>query len=222
MKLRLSKKRNQAMNIADLIVIVAIAAILSVMFVLYEKNQQRRVDPYICFKNLKAIGVSMQIWQGDHNNEFPMSVSVTNGGAMELIATGNVAAYFQVMSNELSAPKILICPMDTVHSFATNFQNDFNNSHISYFLNPDANEGYPQELMSGDANLAINGVPVKSGLVALPSSASVSWTAARHSSYGNIVYADGSVSMASTTGLQSALDLTTNGTPIMTIRLAIP
>ena len=86
-----------------------------------------------------------------------MAVSVTNGGAMELVATGNVAACFQVMSNELSTPKILLCPEDTHRTYATNFSTGFSGANISYFVNPDAAEAYPQMIMLGDDNLLVDG-----------------------------------------------------------------
>lgn len=162
-----------------------------------------------------------------------MSVSVTNGGAMELIATGNVAGVFQVMSNELSTPKILICPEDTEHVSATNFDNDFNNSRLSYFIGPDAGESYPQRIMCGDDNLDINSAPVNPGVVSFSTNVLVAWSPGRHdlvtripylripirhNFVGNFGYADGSVSMLSDLELQRALvetDMKTN-------RFAIP
>jgi prepilin-type processing-associated H-X9-DG protein len=151
-----------------------------------------------------------------------MTISVTNGGALENVATGDVAHCFQVMSNELRTPKVLICPADKSRFPATSFVTNFSNANISYFINPDASESYPQEIMTGDANLAIDGIPVKSGLIVLPSNAQVSWTASLHGSVGNIGYADGSIAEVSTAGLQSSLILSTNGTPTSIIRLAIP
>ena len=53
------------------------------------------------------------MWESDNNDKYPMSISVTNGGAMEAVLNGNPMRVFQVMSNELSIPKILICPEDT-------------------------------------------------------------------------------------------------------------
>ena len=151
-----------------------------------------------------------------------MSVSVTNGGAMELIATNNLAAVFLAMTNELSTPKILICPVDESRFPATSFATNFSNANINYFICPDANPSYPQQVMSGDDNLAINDVPVKSGLVVFPSNGQVSWTGARHKFVGNIGYADGSVAEVSSSGLQSLFILATNGTPTSIIRFAIP
>ena len=104
-----------------------------------------------------------RLWEGDNNDKYPMAVSVTNGGAMELVATGNVAACFQVMSNELSTPKILICPEDTHRDSCNQFCQGFNNSNISYFVGLDVtNETNPQMFLSGDDNFAIGGIPVKS------------------------------------------------------------
>jgi prepilin-type N-terminal cleavage/methylation domain-containing protein/prepilin-type processing-associated H-X9-DG protein len=207
-----SKKRNRALTLPEVLVVIAILVILAIVLLPVLAATHHRSDRIGCVSNLRQIGDACGVWAGNHNNQYPMSFSETT----------NVAAYFQVMSNELVTPKVLICPSDREHAPATNFQSDFNNSHISYFIGPDASESYPQQIMSGDANLAIDGVPVKSGLVVFPSNAQVSWTAARHGRNGTIVYADGSVAEVSPTGLQSALALSTNGTPITTNCLAIP
>jgi prepilin-type processing-associated H-X9-DG protein len=183
------------------------------------KKRDNRIG---CISNLKQVNLALRIWEGDNYNQYPMTVSVTNRGAMELVAAGNVAACFQVMSNELSTPKILICPLDRKHVPATNWTTDFNNSHISYFINPDASEAYPQMIMSGDDNLAVNGVPVKSGLLLLSGNASVSWTTERHGRVGNLGFADGSVAEESSAGFQNALILATNGTPFTTNGIVIP
>jgi prepilin-type processing-associated H-X9-DG protein len=141
---------------------------------------------------------------------------------LEWPAITNIAVYFQAMSNKLISPKYLICPADHEHVPATNWTTDFNNSHISYFLNPDASEAYPQEIMDGDDNLAINGVPVKSGLLLLSPIGGISWTTERHGHVGNLGFADGSVAEESASGLQNALQLSLQGTPITTNRIVIP
>ena len=151
-----------------------------------------------------------------------MQVAVTNGGGKEWIETGDIAACFRAASNELSTTRILICPLDTDHTYATNFQTDFNNSHISYFLCPNASESYPQMILSGDDNLAVNGTPVPPGILNITNCSAISWTKARHGGIGNLAFADGSVAEESSSGFQNALQYATNGTPFMTKRLAIP
>jgi len=210
MKPRFQKCRNQALTLPEVLVIVAVLFVLAI--ILFPILIPRRVSRIDCVHNIKQIGDACGIWADDHNKRFPMS----------LLKSTNAAEYFQMMSNQFYAPKVLICPSDPEHNPATNFQNDFNNSHISYLINPDADQSYPQEIMSGDDHLAVDGVPVKSGLVTLPSSTRVSWTAARHINVGNILYADGSVSEVSIVGLQTALALSTNGTSTMTNRFVIP
>ena len=222
MKPRWQKQRNRALTIFEVLWVIAGLIILA-MVILPMLAERRRLYARInCVSNLKQVNLSFRIWEGDNNNKYPMAVSVTNGGAMEQIAMGDVTDCYRVMSNELSTPKILICPMDRKHIAATNWTTDFNNSHISYFLNPDASEAFPQEIMSGDDNLAIDGVPVKSGWLLLPGNAAISWTAERHGGAGNLSFADGSVAEVSASGLQNALVLATNGTDIMTNRIAIP
>ena len=160
-----------------------------------------------------------------------MEVSVTNGGTMELACSGNVVTTFQIMSNELSTPKVLLCPEDIRRIWATNFSADFDDSHISYFIGPDADTNHLQAFLSGDGNFVIGGVPAKSGLLQLSTSTFVAWNSGRHVSpgshfwtaarnrfSGNILFADGSVQQVSTINLQQAF----HQTGLATNRLAIP
>lgn len=146
----------------------------------------------LCENNLKQIALAERIWAGDHNGKFPMDVSVTNGGAMELAATGNVAAVFQVMSSELTTPKLLVCPADENRFVATNFKVNFNAKNISYFVGLDAKTDLPSTLLFGDDNLDVESHPVKSGLIELTPDSMVTWTTNRHEN-GNVVFADGNV-----------------------------
>jgi hypothetical protein len=229
MKLKFTNQRNEAWTRVDAIVLILILGFLALLFValFYAGNPpaKRRSAEIQCINNLKQIALAARIWQGDNNNRYPMSASATNGAAMELISSGDVAAFFkttfQAMSNELSITKILVCPADIKHKATKSFQ-DFNNSHISYFVNPDASETYPQMIMFGDDNLTMDGVPVKSGILNISSPSDISWTPVRHGHLGNIVLADGSISAVSSHGFQTALEYSTNGAPFITNRLAIP
>lgn len=226
MKPHIQNKSTRALARTEILVVIAVLAILAILFLPRprpaKKVPSRASSMQInCINNLKQVGLSFRIWEGDNNDKYPMSVSVTNNGAMELIAAGNVAGCFQVMSNELSTPKILVCAADQGRVSAANFQKDFNNSHLSYFINPDADESYPRQIMSGDDNLAVDNAPVASGLVMVPYK-EVSWAAGRHSPSGNILFADGSVSEVSSAGLKEAGKLSVQGTPTATIRFAIP
>ena len=199
---------------------MVIAALLIIAAVLLPAlaAAKKRSSRIPCVSNLKQIGVAYRVWSGDNDDKYPMQVSVTNGGVMESIATGNVAACFQVMSNTLTSPKLLICPEDTKSILATNFGPGFNNSNVSYFVGLDADQTNSQMLLSGDDNFEIGGVPVKSGLLQLWTNAPIAWTKARHESGNYILLADDSVQQLTTDGLQQAL----RQTGVATNRLVIP
>jgi hypothetical protein len=208
--------------LTEVVTIIAVLLFLAALFLSMLAKPKHYPGEVQCMNNLRQISSAMFIWAGDHNGQFPMSVSATNGGAMELIGNGNVAALFQTISNKLGTPKFFICPMDTEHRVATNFQNGFNNSHISYFVNLDANENYPHVIFLGDDNLVADGVPVKSGILGLPHRGPFSWTSARHGRVGNIGFSDGSITAMTSYGLKQALKYSLETTPTGTNRLAIP
>jgi hypothetical protein len=176
MKLRFQKQRNRALTFPEVLVVVAILVVFVYMFLpvlaqnIRGRNRSRGI---YCVMNLKQVNLSFRIWEGDHDNKYPMGISVTNGGAMETTATGDVVNCYRVMSNELSTPMILVCPADWKKNSATNFGDDFNASHISYFIGVDAEESYPQRIMSGDGNFLINGSLMQPGLVPYSTNTSI-------------------------------------------------
>jgi prepilin-type N-terminal cleavage/methylation domain-containing protein len=233
MKLRWQKLRNRALTLPELLVVMAILLFLAFFILPAYISDDRPYSRMACVSNLKQVNLSFRIWEGDNNNKYPMAVSVTNGGAMEQIVMGDVVDCYRVMSNELSTPRILICPEDTVHTIeATNFDNDFNASRISYFVGVDVtNEMNPAMLLVGDDNFQINGNLVGSGVLSLSTNTPMEWGPGRHGDahrhfwtprpkhfVGNLGFADGSVAEVSDSGLQGALQQT----GLATNRLAIP
>jgi hypothetical protein len=230
MKPRFSHQTNRALTLVEVLVVIGVLAVLVVVLLpTIEDNNYNPASRINCVNSLKEIGLAYRVWAGDNNDKFPMEISVTNGGTMELAANGNVVATFQIMSNELYTPKILYCTADKDRTCATNFTTDFSAKNISYFIGLDADLTHPQTLLSGDDNFAIDGVPVKSGLLRFSTNANVAWTSERHISYkkhfwmpthemGNIGLADGSVQQDTSIELQQAFQQT----GLTTNRLAIP
>ena len=213
MKLRFTNQQTAALTKIDVLVIVAVLVVVAALLLPALAAAKRKHARIGCIGNLKQIGVAFRLWEGDNGDKYPMAVSVTNGGAMELAATGNVAACFQVMSNELNTPIILLCPEDTRRTYATNFSTGFSSANISYFLNPDAVETYPQMIMLGDDNLLVDGKPVQPGILNLRTGSTITWTKDRHHGNGNIGMADGSAQQVTGNGLNSAIGSCTNGVP---------
>jgi prepilin-type processing-associated H-X9-DG protein len=150
------------------------------------------------------MGMAFRLWEGDHSDKYPMAVSVTNGGAMELIAPGKAYVLWQTVSNQIISPKVVWCPADASHIAATNFSTGFSDANISYFVNPDAAESYPQMIMFGDDNLLVNGKPVKPGILNLWTNQTIAWAKDRHRGVGNIGMADGSVQQVTSGSLNQA------------------
>ncbi len=115
--------------------------------------------------NLKQIGLAFRIWEGDNNDKYPFNVSQAKGGVKELCKTDsngfekNSAAVFMVMSNELSTPRILVCPNDPQKQAATDFSS-LTADNISYQLRsgPKINDSHPNEILAIDP---INGLVLR-------------------------------------------------------------
>lgn len=212
MNLRCSNRRNHALTLFEVLIVIGVLAFLAMLLMPSLAINKKRPLKYTCINNLKQIGLAEKIWAGDNGDKYPYEISVTNGGAMEYILAGDVCFYFSVISNELSVPKILTCPEDPAHQPpATVFSTPLSN-HISYFVGLQ-NDSDPQGLLSGDDNFVIHGAPIKSGAYELLTNTPVRWASTRHNRYGNILLADGSVQLFSDSDLLRQLEqdsLTTN------------
>jgi prepilin-type processing-associated H-X9-DG protein len=168
---------------------------------------------------LKQIGLAFRQWALDNDDKNPMQVSVTNGGTMELVGSGNVFPHFLVMSNELNTPRILACPQDKGVTSVAAFTPNLSDANVSFFVGIDAMDIMPQMFLAGDCNFQIGGKPVSSGIINLGTNTPVGWTKRRHKGpEGNIALADGSVQAFNSTRLREALANSGD----MTNRLSIP
>ena len=120
-----------------------------------------------------------------------------------------------------SPRKFSWCPADSSHIAATNFSTGFSDANISYFVNPDAAEAYPQMILDGDDNLLVDSKPVQPGILNLRANQTIAWTKDRHRGVGNLGMADGSVQQATSEGFQQA-NRVVLGTNSATSRLLIP
>jgi prepilin-type N-terminal cleavage/methylation domain-containing protein len=231
MKTQRTTRGSRAFTLTELLVVIFVLTVVAALLLPALAAAKRKSSKIGCVQNLKQTGLSFRIWEGDNGDKYPMKVSVTNGGAMELALAGDVAGIFRSMSNELSTPKILVCPNDTGRHYATNFTTDLNHQTISYFVGLDAEDKYPQMILSGDDNLEVNGVRVRPGILNLSPNTSVEWTENerhglpqqwsiwnQHLRIGNIGLVDCSVQITTVSLLPSALA----NTGAATNRLVIP
>jgi prepilin-type processing-associated H-X9-DG protein len=225
-------RRNKAFSMIDLLLIIAVVAGLAFVILPQLAKRHARASRISCTNKLKQVGLAFRIWSGDNNDNMPMQVSVTNGGAMELALQGSAYDVFLVMSNELSTPKILFCPMETnpkrqqASLFAatvpagspTGIVPFTPTNNLSYFVGLDATQTNSQTILAGDDNLMLGKIRARPGLWLLPTNTPPAWSKERHVNQGYFAFADGSVQGFTTAGLGAALA----NTGVETNRLAMP
>lgn len=197
-----------AFTLIELLVVMAIIGILATLLLptlARAKEKARRIK---CLSNLKQISLSMNLFVTD-NEKFPCRLTVAEGGSY---TRPNVWETYKVMSNDISTPKILICPSDTRK--AADSLVKFSDTNISYFLGIESKEHRPGGLLAGDRNIengrpsqdcpvaGVKGIAIAFGKIQIPK---VYWSATQHRNAGNVSLGDASAHQVTAKGVQSLL-----------------
>jgi prepilin-type N-terminal cleavage/methylation domain-containing protein len=114
-------KQKKAFTLIELLVVIAIIAILAALLLPALAAAKRKAQRINCVNDLKQVGISFRLWEGDNNDRYPMAVNTVKNGALEAVYSAlntspkpayNLCTVFSVMSNEVNTPKILFCPAD--------------------------------------------------------------------------------------------------------------
>jgi prepilin-type N-terminal cleavage/methylation domain-containing protein len=156
-----------------------------------------------CVSNLKQIGLAMRMFSNDHEDKFPWAVPGAKGGSMEYSNSAEVFRHYLAVSNELTTPKVLLCPEETTR-VRVNEWKDLSNTNISYFAGLDADEGKPNSLLSGDRTLSIDS-NAWSGVMVITGSSSLRVLPGLHANGINIGLGDGSAQQMTEQGIQKLI-----------------
>jgi prepilin-type processing-associated H-X9-DG protein len=207
--------RENGRSLFEVFIVLATIVLLAIFFMPTAPRSKVRAKRIICTSNLKQLGISYRLWSGDHGDQYPFA-STNTESSLAFASSPQVFRHYAIMSNELSTPKILVCPTDVKKTKAIDFVS-FSNTNISYFVGLDAIETDPQRFLSGDRNIT-GGILSNGFMRFLTPTSAVGWTAKMHGNVGNIGLADGSVQQVNLSRLQTHLQIQTQ----LVVRLAIP
>ena len=136
-----------------------------------------------------------------------MAVPASGGGSLEFIQNAYRISgefyfafrHFQVLSNELVTPKIVVCPADT-RPPAMNFAR-LQNENLSYFVGANADFSAANSILAGDRNVT-NDYTAPGTIVQLGANNYLRWTIELHRFRGNLLFADGRVEEQNRSRLQ--------------------
>jgi len=214
----------QAFSRLELLVVLFTLALLAAVALPVLAGTRPRADRITCLNNLRQIGKAFNSWASDHDDRNPWFVLLSEGGNVDY-PLGSVRAepwfQFSSISNELSSPKLLTDPADSIspHRIATSWDNNpnggllnagYRNDAVSYFLNVHSFYEIPRSLFVGDRNLGHGPSPELCGFVggyAWLLRPTDRWINSIHGEAGNLVRTDGQVEQLTNRDLPSALDV---------------
>jgi prepilin-type processing-associated H-X9-DG protein len=125
------------------IALIALTALLGIAVFLFSPPRSTSL-PLRCRNNLKLISLSFRTWSIDNGYRYPFNVPTNEGGSLEFCSNApdgfdaNAYRHLMLMSNELSTPRMLVCPADRRTRKAADFQH-LKPENISYKLHSGTN-----------------------------------------------------------------------------------
>jgi prepilin-type N-terminal cleavage/methylation domain-containing protein/prepilin-type processing-associated H-X9-DG protein len=204
-----SHAMRRAFTLLELLCTVAIIAILLALLLPVLERGLGRARRAACSSNLQNIGIAFSAWAHDHNDLFPMQISITNGGTREFAEAAalnpNVSftfRHFQVLSNDLAVAKVLRCPADKQRVAGEDFAS-LGNTNVSYWINVGAAFGRSDSPIAGDRNVRTSG-RTEWTFVQFGTGDAIEFSAELHGYRGNVLLGDGHVSLFDGAALSTA------------------
>ncbi len=181
-------------------VIVTVAALLTVVLVGlaaaltgYSRSLDKSRRSY-CVNNLKNIGLAFRIFAKDQEVVLPWNLADNEGGTKNhATSPAAIWRHWAAISNEISHPKLFICPSDRERRSANSWSEFTNNRFVSYALGFSATEESAQSILAADRNIRLDGAVLTNVILSFPSNVVVTFDQRLHNEAGNLLLGDGSV-----------------------------
>lgn len=206
---------SRGLTIWEVVIVLALFGLIISLLLPSTGRPRTKATRINCISNLKQVGLATRIWAGDHEDRLPVDVSTNEGGLSELSGQLLASDIFRILSNELSVPKVVLCPSDLERQEADSFTS-LTDANVSYFISLDALDTHPDVILAGDRNLSTNATAkyprLLSGLERMDASRpGLGWTKALHEHEGNVALADGSALQVDSERLGNQLQLADTG-----------
>lgn len=208
----------QAFTLVELLVVVAIIAILASLLLPALTRAGGKARQISCVNNLRQIGLAFHGFSMDHEGKVPMQLSTNQGGSREFNSQHLAAApalsfsfhHFQPLSNQLQNVHVLACPAD-IRDPARDFAS-LSDTQISYWVNPATRLGETVSIMAGDRNITNSSKSKATNTLV--------WTAALHRLQGDLLYGDGHVEKQRSFESAAAESISTRPLPVVSVSSA--
>lgn len=227
MRAPLPNARRAAFSLVEVLIVIGTIAVVAAMLVPRLTRTKTRVTRFSCINNLKNVGLAFRTFAVDYNGSYPWMVDkivlFKDSHPLSNAVSSDLIRIFGSVSNELSTPRIVMCPQDVRRPPATNTWDYLAANRAvadlipSYFLGLNSTEEQPQAILSGDRNIlvppALDWTRVtattpgwrlhEAGSNAL---SALHWGRETiHKDAGNLLFGDGSVQQVSSRRLRDAV-----------------